>query len=114
MSGLPRPRYSSDGEMAYTLLDFLFVSQVLGGCVRVVSFVYMVLCMCLRVHACLRACAAQFQTLKLMNLDALPGALQDASTASLVWTLTQMAEHPGILERVRQVGGAHRRWQGLS
>lgn len=28
-------------------------------------------------------------------------ASQDASTASLVWMLTQMAEHPDILERVR-------------
>jgi hypothetical protein len=25
----------------------------------------------------------------------------DASTASLVWVLTQMAEHPEVLERVR-------------
>eukprot|EP00877_Chromochloris_zofingiensis_P010637 jgi/Chrzof1/5827/Cz16g17100.t1 len=28
-------------------------------------------------------------------------ASQDASTASLVWTLTQMAEHPDVLEKVR-------------
>jgi cytochrome P450 family 710 subfamily A protein len=28
-------------------------------------------------------------------------ASQDASTASLVWVLTQMAEHPEVLERVR-------------
>lgn len=27
-------------------------------------------------------------------------ASQDASTASLVWTLTQMAEHPEVLEKV--------------
>lgn len=27
--------------------------------------------------------------------------LQDASTASLVWTLTQMAEHPDVFAKVR-------------
>lgn len=52
-AGLPPPKYSSDGEMAYTVMDFLFASQ-------------------------------------------------DASTASLIWTLTQMAEHPDVLERVRE------------
>ncbi|KIZ02570.1 hypothetical protein MNEG_5387 [Monoraphidium neglectum] len=52
-AGSPHPHYSSDIEMAYTVMDFLFASQ-------------------------------------------------DASTASLIWTLTQMAEHPDILERVRQ------------
>ncbi len=29
-------------------------------------------------------------------------ASQDASTASLVWTITLMAEHPDVLARVRQ------------
>lgn len=29
------------------------------------------------------------------------GDVQDASTASLVWVLTLMAEHPDVLERVR-------------
>ena len=28
--------------------------------------------------------------------------MQDASTASLVWTLVLMAEHPEVLEKVRQ------------
>ncbi len=27
--------------------------------------------------------------------------MQDASTASLVWTLTQMAEHPDVFARVK-------------
>lgn len=42
-----------------------------------------------------------------LMLPLAPFVLQDASTASLVWLLTQMAEHPDVLERVReeQVGG---------
>lgn len=32
-------------------------------------------------------------------------ASQDASTASLVWTITLMAEHPEVLARVRAGGG---------
>jgi cytochrome P450 family 710 subfamily A protein len=52
-ANVPPPKYSSNHEMAYTVMDFLFASQ-------------------------------------------------DASTASLVWLLTQMAEHPDVLERVRQ------------
>jgi cytochrome P450 family 710 subfamily A protein len=51
-ANVPPPKYSSTGEMAYTVMDFLFASQ-------------------------------------------------DASTASLVWVLTQMAEHPDVLQRVR-------------
>jgi hypothetical protein len=38
---------------------------------------------------------------------AVPGA-QDASTASLVWVLTLMAEHPDVLERVRAEQAAAR------
>lgn len=34
--------------------------------------------------------------------------LQDASTASLVWVLTLMAEHPDVLERVRTEQAAAR------
>lgn len=34
--------------------------------------------------------------------------LQDASTASLVWVLTLMAEHPEVLERVRAEQAAAR------
>jgi cytochrome P450 family 710 subfamily A protein len=34
--------------------------------------------------------------------------LQDASTASLVWVLTLMAEHPDVLERVRAEQAAAR------
>ncbi|KAF8056740.1 CYP710A1 [Scenedesmus sp. PABB004] len=56
---VPPPKYSSDGEMAYTVMDFLFASQ-------------------------------------------------DASTASLVWLLTQMAEHPDVLARVRAEQAAAR------
>uniref|UniRef100_A0A383WDD1 sterol 22-desaturase n=1 Tax=Tetradesmus obliquus TaxID=3088 RepID=A0A383WDD1_TETOB len=51
-ANVPPPKYSSTGEMAYTVMDFLFASQ-------------------------------------------------DASTASLVWVLTQMADHPDVLQRVR-------------
>jgi cytochrome P450 len=35
-------------------------------------------------------------------------AVQDASTASLVWVLTLMAEHPDVLERVRAEQAAAR------
>jgi len=34
--------------------------------------------------------------------------MQDASTASLVWVLTLMAEHPEVLERVRAEQAAAR------
>lgn len=34
--------------------------------------------------------------------------VQDASTASLVWVLTLMAEHPDVLERVRAEQAAAR------
>lgn len=34
--------------------------------------------------------------------------MQDASTASLVWVLTLMAEHPDVLERVRAEQAAAR------
>ncbi|KAI8471151.1 MAG: cytochrome P450, C-22 desaturase [Monoraphidium minutum] len=64
-AGMPHPKYSSDSEMAYTVMDFLFASQ-------------------------------------------------DASTASLIWTLAQMAEHPDILERVRQEQHTARRDLGAT
>jgi cytochrome P450 family 710 subfamily A protein len=51
--GVAPPPYASDGEVAYTVMDFLFASQ-------------------------------------------------DASTASLVWTLALMADHPEVLARVRE------------
>ena len=36
-------------------------------------------------------------------------ASQDASTASLVWTITLMAEHPDVLARVGAGGQTQRR-----
>eukprot|EP00879_Flechtneria_rotunda_P008606 GHRR01009018.1.p1 GENE.GHRR01009018.1~~GHRR01009018.1.p1 ORF type:complete len:552 (+),score=155.86 GHRR01009018.1:234-1889(+) len=52
-ANVPPPKYSTNHEIAYTVMDFLFASQ-------------------------------------------------DASTASLVWLLTQTAEHPDVLARVRE------------
>jgi hypothetical protein len=81
--------------MAYTLMDFLFASQVGLGGVGVGVW---------GLGVARRGRMPSPHKMRPLTPLAPPNARppKDASTASLIWSLTQMTEHPDVLERVRQ------------